>query len=160
MAREFKGSLQGEGLRIALVVAKFNQFVTQRLEEGARAALAAHGVRDEDVTVTWVPGSFEIPVVAKTLAKSGRYHAVVCLGCVIKGETPHFDYVAGEAAKGVAQAASESGVPVLFGVLTANTMEQAIDRAGGKMGNRGYDAAVAAIEMANLMKVLKGMEGA
>ena len=126
------------------------------LLDGARAALERHGVKDEDVAVTWVPGSFEIPLVARTMALSGDYDAIVCLGAVIRGETAHFDYVAGETASGIARTSLESGVPVIFGVLTTDTVEQAINRAGGKSGNKGYEHAVAAIEMANLMRQLKG----
>ena len=176
MSAELRGGLQGEGLKIGIVVARFNEFVTSRLLSGAKAALAAHGVSDQDVTVAWVPGSFEIPVVAKVMAESHRYDAVVCLGAVIKGETDHYDYVAGEAAKGIASAARKTGVPVIFGVLTTHTVEQAINRAGGENGrqgeapratrkpdpgsnggqhgNSGYNAGVAAIEMANLLRDL------
>ena len=154
MSTELQGGLQGEGLRIGIVVARFNEFITSRLLDGAKSALDRHGVRDEDITVAWVPGSFEIPLVAKRLAESGRFDAVVCLGAVIKGETDHYDHVAGQAASGAANAALSTGVPVLFGILTTNTMEQAIDRAGGKQGNIGFNAGVAAIEMANLLKEL------
>lgn len=152
MAQELQGGLSGQGLKIGIVVARFNDFVTTRLLEGALAALSRHGVRDEDVTVAWVPGSFELPLVAKAMATSGRYDAVVCLGAVIRGETDHYEHVATNAARGVAAAGLETGVPVLLGVLTTDTVEQAINRAGGKQGNAGYNAAVAAIEMANLMK--------
>lgn len=155
MSKEIKGEMRGSGLRIAVVVARFNEFITSRLLEGARSTLLAHGVREEDVTVAWVPGSFEIPVTAKTLASSARYDAVICLGCVIRGETPHFDYVAGQAASGIARASMDTGVPVIFGVLTTDNMDQAINRAGGKMGNKGSEAAQAAIEMGNLLKELK-----
>ena len=154
MSKELQGSLQGQGLRIGVVVARFNEFITTKLLEGAKAALARHGVRDEDVTVAWVPGSFEIPLVARKIAESGRYEAVVCLGAVIRGETGHYEYVAGEAAKGIASASLSTGVPVIFGVLTTDTVEQAINRAGGKQGNAGYNAGVAAIEMANLVRAL------
>ncbi len=156
MAREYSGGIQGQGLRVAIVVARFNEFVTRKLLQGALAALERHGVRDEDIAVSWVPGSFEIPLVARTQALSGKFDAVVCLGAVIRGETAHFDHVAGQAASGIARASQESGVPVIFGVLTTDTVEQAINRAGGKSGNNGYDAAVAAIEMADLMHQLKG----
>lgn len=154
MSRELQGDLQGQGLRIGVVVARFNDFITSKLLEGARAALARHGVRDEDVTVASVPGSFEIPLVARKMAESGRYHAVICLGAVIRGETDHYTHVAGEAAKGIANASVSTGIPVIFGVLTTDTMEQAINRAGGKLGNSGYNAGVAAIEMANLVRAL------
>ena len=156
--REFSGSLQGQGLRVGVVVARFNEFVTRRLLEGCQEGLRRHGVRPEDVTVAWVPGSYELPVAARAMAQTGRYDALVCLGCVIRGETAHFDYVAGGAATGIAQVSVSTGVPVIFGVLATNTMEQAVDRAGGKMGNRGYDAAAAAIEMATLLRRLQGQE--
>ena len=155
MVREHSGSLEGRGLRIGVVVARFNEFVTRRLLEGALAALERHGVNGEDISVFWVPGSFELPLVTRTAALSGRFDALVCLGAVIRGETAHFDYVAGQAASGIARASQESGVPATFGVLTTDTVEQAINRAGGKSGNKGYDAAVAAIEMANLVRELK-----
>jgi len=156
MVREHSGGIQGQGLRVAIVVARFNEFVTRKLLQGALAALERHGVGDEDIAVSWVPGSFEIPLVARTQALSGKFDAVVCLGAVIRGETAHFDHVAGQAASGIARASQESGVPVIFGVLTTDTVEQAINRAGGKSGDKGYDAAVAAIEMADLMRQLKG----
>lgn len=156
MPIELRGSLQGEGLRIAVVVARFNDLITSRLLEGATAALSQHGVAGEHVTVVSVPGSFEIPFAARRLAGSGRHDAVVCLGAVIRGETDHYERVAGEAARGIAAAGMSSSVPVIFGVLTTDTMEQAINRAGGKMGNHGYAAAVTAIEMANLVKAIDG----
>ncbi len=152
MPNELKGSLQGEGLKVAVVVARFNDFITSRLQEGAIAALSQYGVADDDVTVVSVPGSFEVPFVAKRLAAANKYDAVVCLGAVIRGETDHYEHVAGEAAKGIAAAGMASGVPVIFGILTTDTVEQAINRAGGKSGNHGYSAAVTAIEMANLAK--------
>ena len=152
MPIEMRGSLHGEGLKVAIVVARFNDFITSRLQEGATAALAQYGVADENITVLSVPGSFEIPFVAKRLVKAGQYDAIVCLGAVIRGETDHYERVAGEAAKGIAAASMSSGVPVIFGVLTTDTVEQAINRAGGKSGNHGYSAAVTAIEMANLCK--------
>jgi len=151
----FEGRLWGEGLSIAVVVARFNESVTRALLSGAEDGLARHGVEPEGVDVAWVPGSFEIPVVARKLAESGRYQAVVCLGAVIRGETPHFDQVANQASSGIARVALDTGVPVIFGIITADTLEQALERAGGKMGNKGYDAAVAAIEMANLMRGLR-----
>ena len=154
MTREIAGGLQGEGLRIGVVVARFNSFITAKLLEGAQSALAGHGVADDDVTVVRVPGSFEIPVVARKMAESDRFDAVVCLGAVIRGETDHYEHVAGEAAKGIANASVMTGKPVVFGVLTTDTVEQAINRAGGKQGNSGYSAAVAAIEMANLLRAL------
>lgn len=153
--REVHGSLNGAGLRIAIVASRFNEMVTSRLVEGARAGLRAAGVREEDILLAWVPGSFEIPVVAKRLAASGRFHAIICLGAVIRGETAHFEYVAGEAAQGIAQVARESGVPCIFGVLTTEDTAQALERAGGKMGNKGYEAALAAVQMATLLQALE-----
>ena len=154
MSVEFQGGMNGEGLRIGIVVATFNEFITSKLLDGAQAALARHGVRDDDVSVASVPGSFELPLVAKKLAESGQHDAVICLGAVIRGETDHYEHVAGEAAKGISNAAMSTGVPVIFGVLTTDTLEQAINRAGGKQGNNGYGAGLAAIEMANLMRAL------
>jgi 6,7-dimethyl-8-ribityllumazine synthase len=151
----FQGELHGAGLRLALVVSRFNEVVTSRLLAGARSALERHGVREEDVDVAWVPGSFELPMAARRLAESHRYDAVVCLGTVIRGETPHFEFIAAEAARGIGQVARDTGVPTIFGVLTPNTLEQALERAGGKVGNKGYDAAVNAIEMANLVRQLR-----
>jgi 6,7-dimethyl-8-ribityllumazine synthase len=150
----YEGSLIGQGLKFAVVISRFNEFMTGKLLAGAKDAFLRHGVAESDVDIAWVPGAFEIPLVAKKLADSGRYQAVVCLGAVIKGSTPHFDYVAGEVAKGVAAVNLSSGVPAIFGVITADTLEQAIERAGSKMGNKGFDAAVQAIEMANLLKNL------
>ena len=154
MSVELQGGMSGEGLRVGIVVATFNEFITSKLLDGAQAALARHGVRDDDVTVASVPGSFELPLVAKKLAESGQHDAVICLGAVIRGETDHYEHVAGEAAKGISNAAMSTGVPVIFGVLTTDTLEQAINRAGGKQGNNGYGAGLAAIEMANLMRAL------
>ncbi len=155
MGTTFQGELKGDGLRLALVVSRFNEVVTSRLLAGARSALERHGVREEDVDVAWVPGSFELPMAAHRLAESHRYDALVCLGTVIRGETPHFEFIAAEAARGIGQAARDTGVPITFGVLTPNTLEQALERAGGKVGNKGYDAAVNAIEMANLVRQLR-----
>ncbi|MGH2751167.1 MAG: 6,7-dimethyl-8-ribityllumazine synthase [Actinomycetota bacterium] len=146
----FEGALDGKRLRIAVVASRFNETISKRLVEGALHALSQHGVADEDVSLTWVPGAFEIPAVARRLATSGEVDAIVTLGVVIRGETAHFDYVAGPVAGAVANAAVTTGVPIAFGVLTTETTEQAADRAGGKMGNKGYEAAVTAIEMANL----------
>ena len=154
MSVELQGGMNGEGLRIGIVVATFNEFITSKLLDGAQAALARHGVRDDDVSVASVPGSFELPLVAKKLAESGQHDAVICLGAVIRGETDHYEHVAGEAAKGIANVGLSSGVPVIFGVLTTDTLEQAINRAGGKQGNNGYGAGLASIEMANLMRAL------
>ena len=154
MSTELQGNLRGDALRVGIVVARFNEFITSKLLQGAKSGLARHGVSDDDVTVAWVPGSFEIPLVAQKMAESGRYDAVVCLGAVIRGETDHYAHVAGEAAKGIASVSLATGVPVIFGVLTTETVEQAINRAGGKSGNGGYNAAVSAIEMANLVRAI------
>jgi 6,7-dimethyl-8-ribityllumazine synthase len=155
MGKVFEGQLSATGLRFAIVVSRFNSFITERLLAGANDALRRTGAADDMVDVVKVPGSWEVPLVAGELARQHRYDAVICLSCVIRGETPHFDYVAAEAAKGVAHVSAETGVPVAFGVLTTNTLEQAIDRAGTKSGNKGFDAAMTAIEMANLMRALR-----
>ncbi|MCH8900944.1 MAG: 6,7-dimethyl-8-ribityllumazine synthase [Chloroflexi bacterium] len=155
MGATFQGELRGAGLRVALVVSRFNEPVTTRLLAGARSALERHGVREEDIDVAWVPGAFELPLAARRLAESRRYDAVACLGAIIRGETPHFDYIAAETARGIGQVAQDTGVPTVFGVLTPNTLEQAMERAGGKVGDKGYDAAVTAIEMATLMQRLR-----
>jgi 6,7-dimethyl-8-ribityllumazine synthase len=155
MAKVFEGQLSAAGLRFAIIVSRFNSFITERLYQGAMDALARSGANPELIDLVKVPGSWEVPLVAAELARQHRYDAVICLSCVIRGETPHFDYVAGEAAKGIAHAAAETGVPVAFGVLTTNTLEQAIDRAGAKGGNKGFDAAMTAIEMANLLRALR-----
>ena len=154
MGKSFEGMLLGKGLRFGLVVSRFNEFISKKLLEGAQDALARHGVADGDVDVAWTPGSFEIPLVALKMARSKRYDAVICLGAVIRGGTPHFDYIAAELGKGIARVAMETGVPVIHGVITADTLEQAIERAGAKMGNKGFTAATSAIEMANLLKSL------
>ena len=155
MSKVFEGHLSAAGLRFAIVVGRFNSFITERLLAGALDALARSGADLAQIDTIKVPGAWEIPLVAAELARQHRYDAVICLGAVIRGETPHFDYVAGEAAKGIAHASAETGVPVAFGVLTTNTLEQAIDRAGGKGGNKGFDAAMTAMEMANLMRTLR-----
>ncbi len=147
-----EGNLNSGGARFALVVGRFNSFITERLLQGALDALKRSGASDENVTVVRVPGAWEIPLAAKALAKTGRYDAIVCLGAVIRGDTPHFDYVAGQSASGVAALALETGLPIVNGILTTNTVEQAIDRAGAKSGNKGFDAAMTAIEMVNLLK--------
>ncbi len=152
--RYFEGELKAEGLKFGIVVGRFNDFITGRLLEGAKDALLRHGAADSDIDVMRVPGAFEIPLVAKKAAKNGGYDAVICLGAVIRGATPHFDYVAAEVSKGVAQASLETGVPIAFGVVTSDTIEQAIERAGTKAGNKGWDAALTAIEMARLLKKL------
>jgi 6,7-dimethyl-8-ribityllumazine synthase len=149
-----EGHLDAKGLKVALVASRWNDVVTARLVEGALDAFVRHGAEGSDVTLVKVPGSFELPQVAAKLAAGGRYHAIVALGCLIRGETPHFDLLAAEATKGLAGVGVTSGVPVVFGVLTCDTMEQAIDRAGGKAGNKGWDAAVAAIEMVSLYRRL------
>jgi 6,7-dimethyl-8-ribityllumazine synthase len=149
--RVIEGMLTGRDKRFAIVLARFNEFVGGKLLDGARDALLRHEVSEDAIDLVWVPGAFEIPLVARRLATTGRYDAVICLGAVIRGATPHFDYVAAEVSKGVAHASLETGVPVIFGVLTTDTIEQAIERAGIKAGNKGFDAAVAAIEMANVV---------
>ncbi len=154
MPRSLEGSLTAKGLRFAIVVSRFNSLVTTRLLDGALDALRRHNADEDAVTIAWVPGSFEIPLVAKKLTQSSNWDAVICLGCVLRGDTPHFEYVASETAKGIAKVGLETGVPTIFGIVTADTLEQALERAGGKAGNRGFDAAMAAMEMANLMKQL------
>lgn len=154
MGRQLEGLLLGEGLRIGIVVGRFNDFISGQLLSGAKDALHRHGVADDAVDVAWVPGAFEIPLIAKKMAASTRYDAVITLGAVIRGATPHFDYVASEAAKGVAAVSLQTGVPTIFGVLTTDTIEQAIERAGTKAGNKGWEAAVTAIEMANLIRTM------
>jgi 6,7-dimethyl-8-ribityllumazine synthase len=155
MPKTIEGQLTAAGLKFAIVVSRFNGFISERLLAGALDALARTGAQSDDIEVVKVPGSWELPVVVRELARQKRHDAIICLGAVIRGDTPHFDYVAGEAVKGIGQVAAESGVPVSFGVLTCNTLEQAIDRAGAKGGNKGFDAAMAAIEMANLMRQLR-----
>lgn len=152
MGTIFSGSLVGAGLRFGIVCSRWNDFMGSKLLEGAKDTLVRHGVDESAVDVAFVPGSFEIPLMAKTMAQSGRYDAVVCLGVIIRGATPHFDYIAGEAAKGIAQVALQTGAPVTFGVVTCDTLEQAIERSGSKAGNKGAEAALAAIEMANLLR--------
>ena len=154
----FQGELSGSGLRIAVVVARFNEEVTSRLLAGARTALEKHGVRAEDVDVAWVPGAFELPFAARKLAETQRYDAVVCLGAIIRGQTAHFDFISAEVARGIGEAARDTGVPVIFGVITPDNLEQALDRAGGKHGNKGWEAAVSAIEMAALLEDLPKKE--
>lgn len=152
----WQGNYTGEGLRIGIVASRFNEFITSKLLEGAVDCLLRHGVRAVDIEVVWVPGSFEIPLVAKELAASDRFQAVICLGAIIRGATSHFEYVAAETAKGIAQAAIATSVPVIFGVLTTDNIEQAVERAGTKAGNKGFAAAESALEMANLMRSLRG----
>ncbi len=155
MAHYIEGSLQGTGRKLGIVVARFNSFIAEKLLAGAIDSLVRSGVNDDDIDVARVPGAFEIPLVAQKMARSGRYDAVIVLGAVIRGATPHFDYVAGEVAKGTAQVMLDAGVPVLFGVLTTDSIEQAIERAGTKAGNKGSDVAVAALEMINLLVKLE-----
>lgn len=155
MVNVLEGNLVGTGLKIAIVAGRFNEFITGRLVEGALDTLRRHGVNEEDIAVAKVPGAFEIPLAAQQLAASGKYDAVITLGAVIRGATVHFDYVCAEAAKGVAKASADTGVPVMFGVITTDTIEQAIERAGTKAGNKGAESATAAIEMANLLRQLK-----
>jgi len=154
MANIIEGKLSAEGFRFAIIVSRFNDFICSRLLEGATDALNRHGALDENVFLVKVPGTFEMPLVAKKLAKGGQYDAVICLGAVIRGATPHFEYVAAEVSKGIANVSLETGIPVCFGVLTTENLEQAIERAGSKSGNKGYEAAMAAIEMVNLFKEL------
>jgi len=155
MPKIFEGKISAEGFRFAIIVSRFNDFISSKLVEGAMDALRRHGVDEEKVSLIKVPGSFEIPAVAKRLAKSDMYDAIICLGAVIRGATPHFDFIAAEVAKGVASVALESDIPVTFGVLTTDNLEQAIERAGSKVGNKGWDAAVSAMEMVNLFSKLK-----
>ena len=152
MGKVFEGMLLGEGLKFGVVISRFNEFVTKKLLDGAKDALLRHGVSEGDIDVAWVPGSFEIPLVAKKLAQTKKYDAIICLGAVIRGETPHHEYIATEVTKGIAKIGLEYELPVSFGIITADSLEQAIERAGTKAGNRGADAAVDAIEMANLIK--------
>lgn len=154
MSTTYEGKLLAEGLRFGIVVSRFNELITRRLLSGALDALRRHGADEGKVDVAWAPGSFEVPMVAQRLAGSGRYDAVICLAAVIRGDTPHFEYVAAEAAKGIAKVGLDTGVPTIFGVVTADDIEEAIARAGAKAGNRGADAAMAAIEMADLMRAL------
>ncbi len=151
MVKRVEGYLSAKGYRFGLVVSRFNELISSKILGGALDALKRHDARDEDMEVFWVPGSFEIPLMAKKAAKSGRFDAVICLGAVIRGETPHFEYVASEVAKGVAQVTLETEIPVTFGVITSDTLEQAIERAGSKAGNKGWDAAMGAIEMVDLL---------
>ena len=152
MGKPFEGMLLGKGLKFGLVVSRFNEFITRKLVDGAQDALLRHGVSEDAIDVAWVPGSFEIPLVAQKLAQTKRYNAIICLGAVIRGGTPHFEYVAAEVTKGIAKVGLDAGLPVIYGVITADTLEQAIERAGTKEGNEGFKAATNAIEMANLVK--------
>ncbi len=154
MSKIYEGQLDARGLKAALVLSRFNSFITERLLEGAKDALLRHGAREDDLAVVRVPGAFELPLAAKKLAESGKFDAVIALGAVIRGSTPHFDYVAAEVSKGLAQVSLHSGLPVAFGVLTCDTIEQAVERAGTKAGNKGFDAAMTAMEMVSLFKGL------
>jgi len=152
MNKHFEGMLLGKGLKFGVAVSRFNEFITTKLLEGAQDALLRHGVNEEDVEIAWVPGSFEIPLVAKKLAQTKRYDAVICLAAVVRGATPHFEYIAAEVTKGIAKLGLDTGLPIAYGIITADTLEQAIERAGTKAGNKGFDAAVNAIEMVNLLR--------
>lgn len=156
MMKTFEGKLVSQGIKVGIVAARFNEFIVSRLIGGCEDTLLRHGVKGEDIDLAWVPGAFEIPLIAKKMAGSGRYDAVIALGAVIRGSTSHYDYVCAEVSKGIAAVSLESGVPVLFGVLTTDTIEQAIERAGAKAGNKGADCAQGAIEMVNLIRALNG----
>ena len=155
MPRMHEGKLNAQGKRFALVVSRFNDLVTTRLLDGALDCLQRHGAVDEDIEVAWVPGAFELPVVAQKMAQTGRFDVITCLGCIVRSDTPHFDYVAGESSKGIARVGLDTGVPITFGVITADTVDQAVQRAGVKSGNRGWDAGMNAVEMASLMAAIK-----
>ncbi len=152
MSKQYEGILLGKGLKFGVVISRFNEFFSKKLLEGAQDALLRHGVNEEDIEIAWTPGSFEMPLIAQKLAQTKKYDAVICLGAVIRGGTPHFDYIAAEVTKGIAKVNMDTGVPVIYGVITTDTLEQAIERSGTKAGNKGFDAAVSAIEMANLVK--------
>jgi len=155
MPKVYEGKLIAQGLRFGIVVSRFNEFITTKLLDGALDTLTRHGADDAKIDVAWVPGTFEIPLIAKKMASSGKYDAVICIGALIRGSTPHFDYIAAEVSKGIAQVGLDTGVPTIFGVITADNIEQAIERAGTKAGNKGAAAAAAAIEMASLLNTLK-----
>ena len=154
MSKRFEGKLLGKGLKFGLVVSRFNEFFTQKLLEGAQDALLRHDVNEEDIEVAWTPGSFEIPLIAQKLAQSKKYDAIICLAAVIRGGTPHWEYISAEVTKGIAKVGLENGLPVINGIITTDTLEQAIERSGTKAGNKGFEAAVSAIEMANLIKTI------
>jgi 6,7-dimethyl-8-ribityllumazine synthase len=154
MSKQYEGMLLGKGLKFGVVVSRFNEFFSRKLLDGAMDALLRHGVNDEDIEVAWTPGSFEIPLIAQKMAQTKKYDAVICLGAVIRGSTPHFDYISAEVTKGIANVNLSTGVPIIYGVITTDTLEQAIERSGSKVGNKGFDAAVSAIEMANLVKAI------
>ena len=155
--KTYEGNLVSRGIKVGIVAARFNEFIVSKLISGATDGLVRHDVREEDIEIAWVPGAFEIPLIASKMAKSGKYDAVICLGAVIRGATTHYDYVCSEVSKGIAHVSLTSGIPVMFGVLTTETIEQAIERAGSKAGNKGYECAVGAIEMADLMRRMAGM---
>jgi len=155
MAKHYEGILIGKGLKFAVVVSRFNEFITTRLLEGARDAFLRHGVEEKDIDIAWTPGCFEIPLIAKRLAQSEQYDSVICLGAVIRGETPHFEYVASEVTKNISKVSLDTGLPLIYGIITADTLEQAIQRAGTKEGNKGFLAAISGIEMANLIKAIQ-----
>ena len=155
MPRMHEGKLNAQGKRFALVVSRFNDLITTRLLDGALDCLQRHGAVDEDIEVAWVPGAFELPVVAQKMAQTGRFDVVTCLGCIVRSDTPHFDYVAGESSKGIARVGLDTGVPITFGVITADTVDQAVQRAGVKSGNRGWDAGMNAVEMASLVAAIE-----
>ncbi len=151
----YKGKITAEGIKFGIVVSRYNEFITSRLLEGALDALRRHGARDENIEIAWVPGSFEVPAVASRMIKTNKFHAIICLGVVIRGATPHYELVSGQVARGIATLGMQSNIPVIFGIVTADTLEQAIERAGTKAGNRGWDAAVAAMEMVDLYSQIK-----
>ncbi|EST11522.1 6,7-dimethyl-8-ribityllumazine synthase [Sporolactobacillus laevolacticus] len=155
MGQTFEGHLIGKGLKVGIVVSRFNEFITNKLLSGAQDALRRHGVSEADIDIAWVPGAFEIPLIAKKMAAAGRYDTVLALGAVIRGATSHYDYVCNEVSKGIAHAGLETGVPVMFGIVTTENIEQAVERAGTKAGNKGWDAAVGGIEMANLNRLIE-----
>jgi len=152
MSKQYEGMLLGKGLKFGVVVSRFNEFFSKKLLEGAQDALLRHGVIEDDIEIAWTPGSFEIPIIAQKMAQTKKYDAVICLGAVIRGSTPHFDYIAAEVTKGIAKVNLDTGVPVIYGVITTDNLEQAVERSGSKVGNKGFNAAVSAIEMANLVK--------
>ena len=154
MSKQYEGMLLGKGLKFGLVISRFNEFFSKKMLEGAQDALLRHGVNEDDIEQAWTPGSFEIPLIAQKMARTEKYDAVICLGAVIRGSTPHFDHIAAEVTKGIAKVNLDTGVPVIYGVITTDTLEQAIERSGSKAGNKGFNAAVSAIEMANLMKAI------
>lgn len=154
MGKLYEGNLIAKGLKFGLVVSRFNEFFSRKLVEGAQNALVRHGATEADIEVAWTPGAFEIPLVAQKMAEAKKYDAIICLGAVIRGDTPHFDQIAAEVTKGIAKVTLDSGIPVIYGVLTTDTLDQAVERSGSKAGNKGFDAAVSAIEMANLLKAM------